>query len=127
MALHKVEQIAATTFLFCFRSAPLQIILTSYFIYLELGYAVFAALGVIVVALPLNIIAGGISRKFQLEQMKNKDQRVKLMNEILAGMKVLKLYGWEESFMNQVLPLEPESMNRMITFLPVVADFEYSK
>ena len=34
--------------------------------------------------------------------MKNKDKRVKLMNEILGGVKVLKLYGWEKSFIGQV-------------------------
>lgn len=34
--------------------------------------------------------------------MKNKDERVKLMNEILSGIKVLKLYAWEPSFEEQV-------------------------
>ena len=41
-------------------------------------------------------------RKFQQEQFKNKDQRVKMINEILGGIKVLKLYGWEPSFVKQV-------------------------
>ena len=35
--------------------------------------------------------------------MKQKDERFKVMNEILAGMKVIKLYAWEPSFENQVL------------------------
>ena len=30
-------------------------------------------------------------------QMKDKDKRVKLMDEILNGIKVLKLYAWEPS------------------------------
>lgn len=30
--------------------------------------------------------------------MKFKDSRLKLMNEILNGIKVLKLYAWESSF-----------------------------
>lgn len=34
--------------------------------------------------------------------MKNKDKRIKLMSEILNGMKVLKLYAWENSF-NQII------------------------
>ena len=32
--------------------------------------------------------------------MKEKDKRIKLMSEILNGIKVLKLYAWEESFSN---------------------------
>ena len=30
--------------------------------------------------------------------MEYKDERIKLMNEILNGMKVLKMYAWEMSF-----------------------------
>jgi len=35
--------------------------------------------------------------------MREKDKRVKLMNEILNGIKVLKLYAWENSFREQVM------------------------
>lgn len=78
------------------RSAPLQIGLCCYFIYVELGDAMFAGLAVMILAIPLNGVVASITKKFQLEQMKNKDKRVKLMNEILGGVKVLKLYGWEK-------------------------------
>ena len=33
-----------------------------------------------------------------MKQMAEKDKRVKMMNEILQGIKVLKLYAWEPSF-----------------------------
>ena len=38
----------------------------------------------------------------QTAQMKQKDQRIKLMNEVLNGMKVLKLYAWELSFKDKI-------------------------
>ena len=31
--------------------------------------------------------------------MKHKDERIKMMNEILNGIKLLKMYAWEMSFM----------------------------
>jgi len=38
----------------------------------------------------------------QVSMMKEKDVRVKKMNELLQGMKILKLYAWEESFLHEV-------------------------
>lgn len=35
-------------------------------------------------------------------QMKFMDSRIKLMNEILNGMKILKFYAWEEAFLRRV-------------------------
>ncbi|XP_076311435.1 multidrug resistance-associated protein 1-like isoform X2 [Tachypleus tridentatus] len=46
-------------------------------------------------------IISAIYRK--AKQMKTKDQRIKLMNEVLNGIKVLKLYAWEEPFQQQIL------------------------
>jgi hypothetical protein len=31
-----------------------------------------------------------------------KDQRIKMMNEVLNGIKVLKLYAWEKAFIRRV-------------------------
>jgi hypothetical protein len=42
-------------------------------------------------------------RNIQILMMKEKDKRVKLMNEILNGIKVLKLYAWENSFRDRVM------------------------
>ena len=68
----------------------MQIALCCYFIYQELDEAMFSGLAIMVLAIPLNGIIASFTRKFQLEQMKNKDHRVKLMNEILSGIKVYK-------------------------------------
>lgn len=38
----------------------------------------------------------------QVAQMKSKDNRIKLMNEMLNGIKVLKLYAWELAFKDKV-------------------------
>ena len=37
--------------------------------------------------------------------MEKKDTRIKLMNELLNGMKVLKLYAWEEAFEQEILKI----------------------
>ena len=65
--------------------------------------------------MPLNIVLMTLMQKLSLKQMKFKDSRIKLMNEILGGMKVLKLYAWEPSFIGQVLGIRNNEVKVMKT------------
>lgn len=84
-------------------SAPLQIGLALYFLWDILGPSVLSGLAVMIILMPVNALLAGKARNLQIKQMKNKDERVKLMNEVLSGIKVLKLYAWEPSFEQQIL------------------------
>jgi len=77
------------TYLNMIWSAPFQISLAVYFLWQLLGPSVLAGLFVMIVLLPINAVMANKSKNFQVQQMKNKDQRVKLMNEILSGIKVM--------------------------------------
>ena len=56
------------------------------------GPSVLAGLGVLVVLIPVNCLILNKSKWLQTKQMKEKDERVKLMNEILSGIKVVDIY-----------------------------------
>nr|XP_050866832.1 multidrug resistance-associated protein 1 isoform X1 [Vespula vulgaris] len=84
-------------------SAPLQIVLALSFLWEKLGPAVLAGLAVMIVLIPINALIANKVKTLQIRQMKDKDERVKLMNEVLNGIKVLKLYAWEPSFEEQIL------------------------
>ncbi|KAG7197437.1 hypothetical protein KM043_013293 [Ampulex compressa] len=86
-------------------SAPLQIALALYFLWEILGPAVLAGLAVMIILIPINALIANKVKTLQIRQMKNKDERVKLMNEVLNGIKVLKLYAWEPSFEEQILKI----------------------
>ncbi|CAD6208432.1 GSCOCT00003444001.2-RA-CDS [Cotesia congregata] len=86
-------------------SAPLQIGFALYFLWYELKYAVFAGLAVMIFLIPINAVIANKVKTLQIRQMKSKDERVKLMNEVLNGIKVLKLYAWEPSFEQQILKI----------------------
>lgn len=79
-------------------SGPLVIALCIYFLWQILGVASLAGLVVMILMLPLNGYVANKLKYFQVKQMAKKDERVKMMNEVLSGMKVLKLYAWEASF-----------------------------
>ncbi|XP_042226170.1 multidrug resistance-associated protein 1-like isoform X1 [Homarus americanus] len=92
-----------TTYVNMIWSAPLQIAIALYFLWDLLGPSVLSGLVVMIVLIPVNGALANKMKQLQVQQMKNKDHRVKLMNEILNGIKVLKLYAWEPSFENQVI------------------------
>ncbi|KAM9346446.1 multidrug resistance-associated protein 1 [Symphorus nematophorus] len=83
-------------------SAPLQVVLALYFLWQNLGPSVLAGVAVMILMVPLNAVIAMKTKTYQVAQMKSKDNRIKLMNEMLNGIKVLKLYAWELAFKDKV-------------------------
>nr|CAI5844705.1 unnamed protein product [Callosobruchus analis] len=110
MAVDAQKFMDLTAYLNMIWSAPLQICLSLYFLWMELGPPVLAGLAVMITLIPINGFIANRVKTLQMKQMKNKDERVKLMNEILNGIKVLKLYAWEPSFENQVLKIRDKEI-----------------
>ncbi|XP_053612783.1 multidrug resistance-associated protein 1 isoform X6 [Plodia interpunctella] len=100
-----------TAYLNMIWSAPLQIALALYFLWGILGPSVLAGLAVMIILIPVNGLIANRVKTLQIKQMKYKDERVKLMNEVLNGIKVLKMYAWEPSFEDQVLKIRNKEMN----------------
>ncbi|KAM6951720.1 ATP-binding cassette sub-family C member 3 isoform 1-T1 [Aplochiton taeniatus] len=117
-----------TTFLNMLWSAPLQIVLALYFLWQNLGPSVLAGVAVMVLLIPLNAAIAMKTRAYQVEQMQYKDSRIKLMNEILNGMKVLKLYAWENSFKDKVLAIRQKELNvlRKTAYLGALATMAWT-
>ncbi|NXH09840.1 MRP3 protein, partial [Bucco capensis] len=120
------------TFLNMLWSAPLQIFLALYFLWQTLGPSVLAGVAVMVLLIPFNSAIAMKTRAFQVQQMRYKDSRIKLMNEMLGGMKVLKLYAWEPSFAEKVLEIRKNELqvlkksaylNSLSTFAWISAPF----
>ncbi len=49
----------------------------------------------------------------QVKTMKLKDKRTKLTNEILNGIKVLKLYAWEGAFQRKLLQIRDQELDNI--------------
>ncbi|NXW34750.1 MRP3 protein, partial [Phaetusa simplex] len=120
------------TFLNMLWSAPLQIFLALYFLWQTLGPSVLAGVAVMVLLIPFNSAIAMKTRAYQVEQMRYKDSRIKLMNEILGGIKVLKLYAWEPSFSEKVVEIRKNELrvlkksaylNSLSTFAWISAPF----
>ncbi|VDM53212.1 unnamed protein product [Angiostrongylus costaricensis] len=71
-----------------FWSCPFQITLALIFLFFTLGYSAAPGVIVMIIFLPSNIISSVIVKKWQVAQMKLKDERTKMINELLNGIKV---------------------------------------
>ncbi|XP_050416421.2 multidrug resistance-associated protein 1-like [Patella vulgata] len=117
-----------TGYLYMLWSSPLIISVALYMLYQSLGASIFAGLGVMILLMPLNAFIATKLRKYQMAQMKLKDQRIKLMNEVLNGIKVLKLYAWELSFQEKILAIRDQELTilRKSAYLNAVGTFAWT-
>ena len=83
-------------------SAPFQIILCMASLYQLMEVSMLAGVGVMILSIPLNAVIAKFMKKLQIEQMKNKDSRTRLMTEILNNMKSIKLFAWSQAFMKKL-------------------------
>lgn len=104
-------------------SGPFQIILCLYSLYNLLGSPMFAGVFIMIVMIPLNGVIARYQKKLQKTQMKNKDERLRLISEILNNIKSLKLYGWEIPYLKRLNVVrndkELENLRRMGVFSAV--------
>ncbi|XP_032768995.1 multidrug resistance-associated protein 1 isoform X2 [Rattus rattus] len=108
-------------------SAPLQVILALYFLWLNLGPSVLAGVAVMILMVPFNAVMAMKTKTYQVAHMKSKDNRIKLMNEILNGIKVLKLYAWELAFQDKVMNIRQEELKvlKKSAYLAAVGTFTW--
>uniref|UniRef100_A0A669QHD8 ABC-type glutathione-S-conjugate transporter n=1 Tax=Phasianus colchicus TaxID=9054 RepID=A0A669QHD8_PHACC len=93
--------------------APIRIIICFVFLWQLLGPSALASIAVFLFLLPLNFMITKKRSHFQEAQMKHKDERAKLTNAILSDIKVIKLYGWEKTFMEKVHAIRRQELQAL--------------
>ncbi|XP_076981838.1 ATP-binding cassette sub-family C member 2 [Tamandua tetradactyla] len=116
MSVDAQKLMDVTSYIQLLWSTILQIVLSIFFLWRELGPSVFAGVGVMVLLIPVNGIIATKNRTIQVKNMKNKDKRLKMMNEILNGIKILKYFAWEPSFKEQVNNLRKKEIKNLLNF-----------
>ncbi|GFN81567.1 canalicular multispecific organic anion transporter 1 [Plakobranchus ocellatus] len=116
-----------TSNIFVILSAPFQIIVAFYFLNAKLGVSFVAGVAVIVALIPLNARISVLAKRAQAEQLRVKDERLKIMSEILSGIKVLKLHAWETSFEDRIKTLRGRELKllRSAAILNIINVFSW--
>ncbi|CAI2357559.1 unnamed protein product [Caenorhabditis sp. 36 PRJEB53466] len=76
-------------------SSPFQIIVCMVLLWQTVGVAVWAGIIVMISIVPINLAVSIVTKKWQTKLMNYKDERIRLINEVLNGIKVVKLSAWE--------------------------------
>ncbi|XP_052069136.1 multidrug resistance-associated protein 1-like [Mytilus californianus] len=92
-------------------AVPLLFSMSFYFLWQTLGSSVFVGLIIVLLLVPVNFVLMRKSKHLQLESMDLKDARIKKMNEVLNGIKVLKMYAWEECFEKCILEIRDQELH----------------
>ncbi|XP_054166166.1 ATP-binding cassette sub-family C member 4-like [Oppia nitens] len=78
--------------------APLQSALILYLLWGQLGWACLAGMAMLVLFVPFLLLVGALFRRIRQKTALLTDRRIRVMNEIIAGMRVIKMYTWEKPF-----------------------------
>ena len=74
-----------------------------------------------VFSVPLNTIIARVLKRMQEKQMKNRDHRTRLMSELLANIRSIKLYAWENAFVRRVLAVRNDQEIKMLRKIGIVS------
>uniref|UniRef100_A0A2S2PCH1 Putative multidrug resistance-associated protein lethal n=1 Tax=Schizaphis graminum TaxID=13262 RepID=A0A2S2PCH1_SCHGA len=77
---------------------PLQTILITYFLWQEIGVSSIIGITVFLAFVPLQGWLGKKISDYRSKTAPSTDERVKLMNELLSGIQVIKMFTWEKPF-----------------------------
>lgn len=92
-------------------SAPTIIIAAFCMLTSLLGiWPTFSGFLVMLLVIPISILIGNILKRLQMKLMIVKDQRVKLIHEILDGIKLIKLSAWENCFEELVVKTRTQEL-----------------
>ncbi|XP_025834708.1 probable multidrug resistance-associated protein lethal(2)03659 isoform X5 [Agrilus planipennis] len=77
---------------------PLETIIVTYFMYQLVGISAVIGIFFLLMFIPLQFYLGKQTSVLRLKIALRTDERVRLMNEIIQGIQVIKMYTWEKPF-----------------------------
>ncbi|KAG1674093.1 Multidrug resistance-associated protein 1 [Nymphon striatum] len=79
-----------------------------------LGISCLSGIAVIVLCIPYSFIFTKTQNVYQEKVMHLSDKRLKVTNEVLSGVKVLKLYAWENPFKDTIKDIRRQEVKMII-------------
>ncbi|KAH8258986.1 hypothetical protein KR038_000987, partial [Drosophila bunnanda] len=90
---------------------PLQTALVTYLMYLQIGISAMFGVAFMLLFIPLQMYLGKKTSEVRLKVALRTDKRMRMMNEIISGIQVIKMYAWERPFEKLVAYARQKEVN----------------
>ncbi|XP_033647740.1 ATP-binding cassette sub-family C member 9-like [Asterias rubens] len=96
-------------------SIPIQLVFTLILLYVQMGISALIGASLFLLVFPIQFKIATMISKGQKEMLSNSDERMKQVNELLQGIKLLKLYGWEDIYCKGVELIRGKQLRSLLT------------
>ncbi|XP_077014652.1 ATP-binding cassette sub-family C member 4 [Tamandua tetradactyla] len=110
--VNKFDQV--TIFLHFLWAGPLQAIAVTALLWMEIGISCLAGMAVLIILLPLQSCIGKLFSSLRSKTATFTDVRIRTMNEVITGMRIIKMYAWEKSFADLITSLRRKEISKIL-------------
>ncbi|KAF0884878.1 MRP4 protein, partial [Crocuta crocuta] len=110
--VNKFDQV--TIFLHFLWAGPLQAIAVTALLWMEIGISCLAGMAVLIILLPLQSCIGKLFSSLRNKTATFTDVRIRTMNEVITGIRIIKMYAWEKSFADLVTSLRRKEISKIL-------------
>nr|XP_056718111.1 ATP-binding cassette sub-family C member 4 [Euleptes europaea] len=110
--VNKFDQV--TIFLHFLWAGPLQAVAVTVLLWLEIGPSCLAGMAVLIILLPLQTCFGRLFSSLRSRTAAFTDVRIRTMNEVITGMRIIKMYAWEKSFSDLVNSMRRKEISMVL-------------
>lgn len=109
-------------------SCVFSIIIGIVLLWREIGVASLAGLFVMLLFTPFSSYFTTKSKRLQIKKLRFQDNRIKTINELLNGIKVVKFYAWEMSFVKLISALRASEIKilKRIALFEALSNFSWT-
>uniref|UniRef100_A0A673TNA9 Multidrug resistance-associated protein 4 n=1 Tax=Suricata suricatta TaxID=37032 RepID=A0A673TNA9_SURSU len=110
--VNKFDQV--TIFLHFLWAGPLQAIAVTALLWMEIGISCLAGMAVLIILLPLQSCIGKLFSSLRNKTATFTDVRIRTMNEVITGIRIIKMYAWEKPFSDLVTSLRRKEISKIL-------------
>ncbi|XP_066522703.1 multidrug resistance-associated protein 4 isoform X2 [Hoplias malabaricus] len=104
-----------TIFLHFLWVGPLQAAAVVGLLWQEIGPSCLAGMAVLVFLMPLQTLFGRFFSKFRSKTAALTDNRIRTMNEVVSGIRIIKMYAWEKPFASLVNDVRKKEISKIMS------------